>query len=172
MKNRRIAINVIVIILMSSIIFGLILIILSMKNTNIEKQVLEKQQLTTTSDNTYVSMKDHLEEVNNINVLPKFEVKEYNSSIGTSGGTPIVNFTSQSEYTKAMIIISGGNTSLAPTIKGATIINTLSSHSANIAWTSNICYIYEVSFNKNSSITVSLPNSSVAQYLHVAILYY
>lgn len=64
MKNKKISIKNIIIIVLIGIIIALILINLDNKNSNIEKTETSKEQLETTSDNTYVSMSKHLLEVN------------------------------------------------------------------------------------------------------------
>ena len=66
MKNRKINVKTIIIIVLIGIIIALVISNLNIKNTNIEKQETYAEQLTTTSnDNAYISMSDHLSEVTN-----------------------------------------------------------------------------------------------------------
>ena len=65
MKNNKINIKTIIIILLICINISFLLIILNMKNKNIEGQEIAKEQLTeTTSSNAYVDMATHLSEIN------------------------------------------------------------------------------------------------------------
>ena len=64
MKNKKVSIKTILIVLVIFISIALILIKFNNKNSNIEKQETSKEQLTqTTGSNSYVTMADHLSEV-------------------------------------------------------------------------------------------------------------
>ena len=64
MKNQKISIKTIAIIVLIGIIISFILIILNIKNQNILRQEIAKEQLgETTGDNAYVSMETHLSEL-------------------------------------------------------------------------------------------------------------
>ena len=65
MKDKKIGIKTLIIIVLIGIIVALNSIILNIKNNNITKQEIAKEQLEdTTSDNAYVKMKSHLSEIN------------------------------------------------------------------------------------------------------------
>lgn len=64
MKNKRVSIKTIIIIVLVVIVIALISIIFNMKNNNIIKQEIDKEQLgEKTSNNSYVSMETHLSEL-------------------------------------------------------------------------------------------------------------
>ena len=66
MKNKRINIKTIIIIVLTGIIIALVISNFNNKNTNIKKQEIDAEQLTqTTSNNAYVDMATHLSEVTN-----------------------------------------------------------------------------------------------------------
>lgn len=66
MKNKKINIKTITIIVLIGIVVSLILINLNYRNTNIEKQeeTSKEQLVETAEDNAYVSMQAHLSEIN------------------------------------------------------------------------------------------------------------
>lgn len=64
MKNNKLSIKNILIIVILGIIITLSLIILNNKNLNIKKEETNEEQLTqATLDNAYISMEDHLSEI-------------------------------------------------------------------------------------------------------------
>ena len=107
--NKKISLKtmVIVIILMTSIIIALISVILSMKNTNIEKQVMDKEQLTeTSSDNSYVTMAEHLSEVNSANsgiYIPQLKATTSGYNAVESGGYGTLERAELDNYTTLSI---------------------------------------------------------------------
>lgn len=107
MKNRKITINTIVIILMISIIISLIWVILNTKHTNIEKQTSGKEQLTqTTSNNAYVTMAEHLSEVNSANsgiYIPQLKATTSGYNSDESGGTGTLQLAELDNYTTLTI---------------------------------------------------------------------
>lgn len=65
MKNKKVSIKIILLIIVILTSIGFVLIKINNKNTNIEKQEISKEQLTqTTGSNSYVTMADHLSESN------------------------------------------------------------------------------------------------------------
>lgn len=89
MKNKRVNIKIVIIIVLIGIIITLIGKNLNNKKTNIEKKIEYAEQLTElTSDNAYISMEAHLSEISN-NSGKKVEklVENYlcNSSNKTAG---------------------------------------------------------------------------------------
>lgn len=64
MKNKKINIKTISLIVLIGLVISLIFIILNTKNKNIIQQEFIKEQLGETSDNTYVDIQTHLSEVN------------------------------------------------------------------------------------------------------------
>ena len=67
MKNKKISVKTIIIVILIGIIIALVITSLNNKNTNIERQEIGAEQLTeTSSNNAYVDMETHLSEIADI----------------------------------------------------------------------------------------------------------
>ena len=104
MKNKY---KIIVAIILIVIITSIVLICLNNRNSNIEKQETKKEQLTeTTVNNAYISMADHLSEVNTNGGKIAFAM--YNQNDVTGIGTYVYDKNSIEIGTSKFVVKKAG----------------------------------------------------------------